>query len=219
MAGLKAEDFQDIYAGFDSAISRYDCGKECAPHNNGVPFCCTTQDAIPIVYFQEWQYLKSRTDLWSSFKPQTEHDRKIKASIPSNTRLVECRGVAFCEREHRSISCRAFPFFPYITRDDEFIGLTYYWNFEDRCWVISNLYIVEPRYVQEFVRAYELLFERVPNEKETFRDHSASMRRVFSRWKRTIPLIHRDGGCYKISPKTGRMRPVDPRSFPKHHPY
>jgi hypothetical protein len=45
------------------------------------------------------------------------------------------------------------------------------------------------------------------------------MRRVFSRQKRIIPLIGRDGGFFKVLPKSGRIVPADPRRFPKHGPY
>src|SRR5262249_15363385 len=98
------------------------------------------------------------------------------------------------ERENRSMACRAFPFYPYITRENEFVGLAYYWDFEDSCWVISNLAVVDADFVREFVRAHEMLFEVDRDEFDTFRQQAADMRRVFSRRNRYIPLIGRDGG-------------------------
>ena len=41
------------------------------------------------------------------------------------------------------------------------------------------------------------------------------MRRHFSRKKRAIPLLHRHGKYYKITPRNGRMRRISPESFPK----
>ena len=117
--------------------------------------------------------------------------------------------------------CRAerFLFFHISQKKDEFIGLTHYWNFEDRCWVISNLEVVEKDFVREFVATYEKLFEHFPDERATYRDYSASMRRVFSRWKRKISMIHRDGGYYNVTPKTGALHKTAPTNFPKHDPY
>ena len=43
-------DFREIYEGFQSPLSRFDCGKHCAPLNGGEPVCCTTRHAIPVVH-------------------------------------------------------------------------------------------------------------------------------------------------------------------------
>ena len=45
------------------------------------------------------------------------------------------------------------------------------------------------------------------------------MRRVFGRWKRAIPLLHRNGKVYKVTPHNGRMRRVDVNRLPKFGPY
>ena len=49
MAQLTPQDFADIYVGFDAPVSRFDCGRKCAPLNGGQPVCCTTGDAVPVV--------------------------------------------------------------------------------------------------------------------------------------------------------------------------
>ena len=85
--------------------------------------------------------------------------------------------------------------------------------------MISNLEIVDPIFVREFVHAHEMLFEVDNDEYETFKLQSANMRRVFSRRKRSIPLIGRDGGFFKVLPKSGRVMPADPKRFPKHGPF
>jgi hypothetical protein len=85
--------------------------------------------------------------------------------------------------------------------------------------VISNLQIVEGEFVAEFVSTFELLFRRVPGELEVFRDYSASMRRVFSRQGRTIPLIGRDHHYYKVIPKSGEIKPTSVDNFSKYGPY
>lgn len=215
----KRAEWGQIYANFEASISKFDCGQYCAPHNNGVPVCCSTEHAIPVVFVEEWQHLKSKTDLWHLYKPKGKYEQGLKDELTSDSRLVECKGFMHCERENRSLSCRAFPFFPYVTRGGEFIGMAYYWYFEDRCWVISNLQIVTEEYLGQFVATYEDQFRRMPDEKEHFRDYSATMRRVFSRWKRAIPLLHRDGGYYKVSPTTGKLRRTTPDKFMRHGPY
>src|SRR5690606_15879490 len=125
----------------------------------------------------------------------------------------------FCERQNRTVACRAFPFFPYLTRQREFIGLSYYWDFEDRCWMISHMKLVEQAYVEEFVAAFEAIFAKDRREFDTYVDFSATMRRVFSRRKRKIPLIARDGGYRLIDPSTGIAKPCGPEKLPRLGPF
>jgi hypothetical protein len=216
MPRLKVDQYESVYAGFNAPVSqRYDCGQYCAPHNNGQPVCCTTQYAIPVATIEEWNYLKVRTDLWHPYKPHDKAEQKVKEDLPHYCKMIECKGAQSCEREHRTLSCRAFPFFPYVTKNYEFVGLAYYWTFEEKCWVINNLQIVEKSFVDEFVSTFDHLFGKVEGELETFRDHSASMRRVFSRRGTTIPLIGRDGNYYEVIPKTGEIQPAKIETFEK----
>jgi len=211
----KARDYDKIYRRFGASISgAYDCGRMCAPLNGGEPVCCTTGHAVPIVTTEEWKLLKKRTDLWSKFTPYDAATRDIVDDLPDNCRAVECKGAAQCERQNRSLACRAFPFFPYFTKEKELVGMAYYWLFEDRCWVISNLHIVEQAYIKEFIASYEYLFSKDEDELEAFLEQSVSARRVFSRWNRPIPLIGRDGGYFKVLPKQGgKIVPAKVKEF------
>lgn len=211
--------YRRIYEAFDAPVSRFDCGRKCAPHNGGEPVCCSTQHAVPVATMAEWRLLKSRTNLWRIFKPYDASTRQIKESLHHSCRAIECKGFMSCERQNRTLACRAFPFFPYITADKSFIGLSYYWIFEDRCWIQSNLQVVGRPFVEEFVRAYEILFAEDREEHQAYVDQSAAMRRVFTRRRRPIPLIHRDGGYFKIMPRTHQLRPARAEDFPKHGPY
>ena len=200
-------DFAKLYARFDAPIAALDCGQQCAPHNRyRAPFCCDTHHAVPVVYAEEWDYLQANTGLWHAWQGRSEAEtRRVQAETPPGMLLVECLGYQRCQRPFRSLSCRAFPFFPYITRDDRFIGMSYYWQFEKQCWVISNLHIVTPQFRSEFFAAFDELFTLVPEDWDSYRNLAASMRRVFSRWKRSIPLLHRDGRNVLLSPHTGEI--------------
>ncbi|MFH1634461.1 MAG: hypothetical protein ABIG63_10715 [Chloroflexota bacterium] len=218
MSDIKSADFGALYAQFQAPISVLDCGEKCAPYNEyGAPFCCDTAHAIPTAYQPEWDYLQqSSTDLWHLWDaddPATT--ARLRAEISDGQVLIECRGLAYCQRSFRSITCRAFPFFPYITRQGEFIGLAYYWQYEDRCWMISNLHTVTLEYRAQFIAVYDYIFEHIPQEVVNFRYYSTLMRRVFGRRKRSIPVLHRNGNVYKITPRNGRMRRVSAESLSK----
>lgn len=206
----RKEHFAEVHRRFDTPISeRHDCGRWCAPLNGGEPVCCSTKNAIPVVDKAEWHLLRERTDLWHRFKPYDASSREIVDGLHENCTAIECRGAAFCERQHRTLACRAFPFFPYFTREKEIVGVSYYWIFEDRCWVISNLRIVEPEFLRQLLWAYEYLFERDEDERQAYIEQSISMRRVFSRARRAFPVIGRDGALYSVRPGTGgRLEPA-----------
>lgn len=221
MDGITAEEFAEIYACFHVPIAAVDCGQRCAPYNEGgAPFCCDTHHAVPAAYLAEWEYLKHNTDLWHVWEGRTPAEtEQLRALAPEGQVLIECKGYTLCQRGFRSLTCRAFPFFPYISRKGQFIGLSCYWEYEERCWVINNLQVVSPIFVEQFIQTFDGLFARMPEELEVFHQFSARMRRVFGRRHSAIPLFHRNRAFYKISPHNGRGRRSAPEKFHKYGPY
>lgn len=212
--------FAELYADFDAPIQAFDCGQKCAPFNGGVPVCCDTRHSVPTAYPAEWVYLQESTDLWHTWQPDDPADRdRLAAEAGPDLVLIECRGAAHCQRGFRSIVCRSFPFFPYHDAAGEFLGLACYHDYEDRCWVISNLDRVDDAYREQFVRAYERLFELMPGEQDSFRDHAERLRAEFVAAGRRIPLLHRDGADYLVEPVSGRLERQDARRFSKHGPF
>lgn len=216
MPAPKPVSFRELYSQFYLSITEINCGDKCSPYNElGVPFCCDTQHAVPTAYREEWNFLSKSTDLWHLWKcDRLEYDEQLRSKTPTDHILIECQGHQSCQRSYRTMTCRSFPFFPYVNREGEFIGLTYYWEYEDRCWIISNLSSVSDRYREQFVHVYDIVFSMMPDEKENFRHYSIVMRRIFGRKRRTIPLLHRNGNSYKVTPGSGKMRRVHMDHFP-----
>ena len=195
-ATLTPADFASIYENFNAPVSRFDCGQKCSPLNGGSPVCCSTQAAVPVVHKVEFELLKTRTDLWKKFKPYDYSTRQIVEELTH-----DCCAI------------------PYLTRERQFVGVGTYWIFQDRCWMMSNLEIVDRKYVEEFIAAYEALFLKDPTEFKTYVDFSASARRVFSRWKRPLALLGRQGELLVVDPPTGAIRPGRKADFPKAQPF
>ncbi len=221
MANMRPKDFAHLYKTFNASISeRTDCGQHCAPLNGGTPVCCSTQNAIPIISKTEWKHLKATTDAWERFKPYDANSREIVDELHDTCMAVSCTIAPACQRNARTIACRSFPFFPYMTRQGEMAGIAYYWIFEDRCWVLSNLDIVEAAFVGELMDAYTYLFERDAQERQVFMDQSATARRVFSRWNRPLPVFDREGQLWKVPPKSGgTLKRARLSEFKAHGPY
>jgi hypothetical protein len=212
---------RSLYNNFNSPILELDCGSKCAPHNpNGVPFCCDICEAVPAAYQQEWDYLEPRTDLWHSWRgdecaEKPEDPAQLIAETPSTMQLLACKGAPHCQREYRALSCRQFPFFPYITDDYAFIGFTYDWEFEDKCWVISHLNQVSATYRQEFITTFDELFNLWPQEMENYAQRSADMRTYFLVKHRRIPILFREGGNFFLNPENETLETIAVTEFPK----
>ena len=217
--GMQPADYAKLFDKFTANISKYDCGKYCAALNGGQPVCCTTEHAIPIVDKTEFTLLKSRTDLWFPYVVKDAQARKLLSDLHKTTCAIECKGAAFCERENRTLACRTFPFYPYITRENEVVGMATYWTFEDRCWLMSNFQVVERKFIREFMEAFQYVFDRDELEWESMRNNSAHHRRQFSKQNRIIPLIGKEGGFFKVMPYSGEVRPAKIEEFKKIGPY
>lgn len=218
-------DIRQLYDRFNSPVTDGDCGMMCAPHNpSGKPFCCDICHAVPAVYRQEWRFLRKNTDLWHVWRgdecPQEAPEIELlHAATPKTMRLLACKGPAHCQREYRALSCRQFPFFPFITSAYHFIGLAYFWEFEPTCWVISNLARVTETFRSEFIQTFDELFNLWPEEMDGYASYSEQMRDYFAGRKRSIPILHRRGGFYLLSPRSERLRKVDPGQFRRFVPY
>lgn len=218
-------DIRSLYDAFDTPVTDFDCGLKCAPFNpGGKPFCCDICHAVPVAYRQEWDYLRQHTDLWHDWRgdecPSDLTDpAQLHEETPEHLVLLACRGPAYCQRQYRSTSCRQFPFFPYVTEDYRFIGLAYEWEFESKCWVISHLGSVTDAYRREFVRFYDDIFCLWPDEFESYAALSEDMRAAFKEQKRRIPILHRNGGLYLLSPGNERLTLGSFASLRKFGPY
>lgn len=218
-------DIHALYNRFELPIMDVDCGQMCAPHNpNSKPFCCDICHAVPVAYQEEWEFLQSRTELWHVWRGdecacEPVDPADLRSETPGHLALLACKGPAYCERPNRTIACRQFPFFPYIDSNDLFLGLTYYWDFEPTCWVISNLGLVSAAYRKVFVRVFDEILARRDEELDSYAGSSEEMRETFQAKRRRIPLLHRNGGTYLISPASEAMRRVDPAVLRKFGPY
>jgi hypothetical protein len=226
ISDLPADEIRLLYDGFNSPIAKLDCGKKCASHNpSGKPFCCDICHAVPAAYRSEWSYLKNNTDLWHSWRgdecenTSPEEAAQLKSATPKEMILLACLGPSQCQREFRALSCRQFPFFPYVSSEYRFLGLAYEWEFESKCWVISNLSRVTQAYREEFVRTYDHLFALFQNEFENYAYHSEKLRTEFLRRRKRFPLLHRNGGNYLVSPANERLHRMNTDQFPTFEPY
>lgn len=213
------------YDRFNAPVTSIDCGQKCAPFNpSGKPFCCDICHAVPAAYKPEWEYLQVSTNLWHLYSETdcTTHEPITSGpedDLPENMILLACLGPDQCQRDYRAISCRQFPFFPYISSDYRFLGLAYEWHFEEQCWVISHLDQVTDGYRGEFIAFYDDLFNTWMDEMDNYAALSEAMRDQYAARRRRFPLLHRNGGFYLVSPTNERIYRLDATSLPSFGPF
>ncbi|MDP3450254.1 MAG: hypothetical protein Q8R87_06715 [Anaerolineaceae bacterium] len=218
-------DFKSLLAGFNASTTPLDCGKLCAPFNmSGKPFCCDICHAVPVAYKPEWDYLKTHTTLWHLWRGDECSDEPMNPDdlledTPEHLLLLSCKGPDHCEREYRATSCRQFPFFPYISSDSIFIGLAHDWEFESKCWILSHLEQVTSDYRQEFIKTFDLIFSYWMDDFDNYAALSEEVREHYLAIHKHIPLLHRNGSDYLISPKNETLKKINLSDLKKHPPY
>ncbi|MCJ7715503.1 MAG: hypothetical protein MUO54_03145 [Anaerolineales bacterium] len=206
-AGLS---FEELYRGFSVPVTGIDCGEKCGPFNDyGVPVCCDIQLVVPSAYDLEWDYLQEKTDLWNLWQGSSEIGKEeLTREIQPGQVLLQCLGQTHCQREFRSLTCRAFPFFPYLDSAGNFKGLSYYREYRDQCWVISNLSLVNDDYKKQFRWVFEKIFSLYPSDKENYQGFSNHMRDQAADAGREIPLLDFAGRVHIINPGNEQIREI-----------
>ena len=173
-------DWQKIYNFFTAAVCDFDCGKLCAPDNDGLPACCINKIHEPIIFADELKWLRTRTDLWQQRPALTKREKKEAEEIEDYIKYANCRGIAHCQRRFRSLTCRFFPFEPYFDEKDRFVGLTYLYRAEDSCPLIGNRKIkINQRYINQSIRVWREIMAVYPREMDLYIDESRKLRRQF----------------------------------------
>ncbi len=97
--------------------------------------------------------------------------------------------------------------------------MTYDWEFAQNCWVISNLSLVTADYRREFIATYDKIFETWLEDMSCYVELSVETREHYLGVHRRIPLLHRNGHAYLVSPRTERLSRVSTLQFPRFGPY
>ncbi len=201
--------FEDLYQKFSRPISDIDCGEKCGPFNEyGVPVCCDINLIIPSAYQAEWDYLKDKTDLWQPWSSSGPIDEDLEDEKQDGQVLLKCLGYQHCQRPFRTLTCRAFPFYPYLDGQGDFIGLGYFQEYREMCWIINNLSVVTPEFKADFQKAFETLFQEYPESRESYARYSAYIREEMALSDEKIILLDFARNVYYVEPDSEIPRQV-----------
>lgn len=194
---LTTEEIRYYHSLLQEELTDFDCGTLCAPDNNGTPYCCKSEHAVPLLYKAEFELLTSMGDLWHVWKPVTSEDREIASTASRDQIFCECKGIEHCIRDQRSISCRTFPLEPYLDRRGVFVGLTFVRDFTEKDPDTGKVKCPMTRRKKEirqaFVDMHFMFWEKILllrlDEYETYIDTSKRLRRERNRTGRQFHVL------------------------------
>ena len=212
--------FRELYSGFTNPICETDCGLKCGPHNDyGVPICCDINQVIPAAFDLEWSFLEEQTDLWVPWSSSGSLDLDMMEELQEGQVLLACKGYQACQRDFRTLTCRAFPFFPYLDSKDAFCGMAYFPEFCDDCWIISNLDVVSQSYKKAFQQTFQKLFEIFPDYHQYLADFCRYMRERAAEESEKIVLLGFSGEVNLIDPRTEEKIQVEYKELSAFGPF
>ena len=163
----------------------FDCGKLCAPENDGIPVCCENEGVVPILFNEEYKYYWKNGRFWKRMPPVTKEIKKFIEEAEDYYIFAKCPEHEGCERTKRSICCRTFPLEPHVSKDGEVIGLAYANARDINCPLIGRPQtIFNPVYIRNVIKFWQEMFEFYPEEQEMYIDESRKRERRIKRLQR-----------------------------------
>ena len=184
---LTARQIDELLGLLTAPVTTFDCGTLCAPGNGGVPVCCNSAQVLPVLYRAELALLQKRTKLWRRHVP-TGADAALRAQARPCDVFAVCKGHTHCEREHRSLACRTFPFEPYLDHDGALVGIVFAFDQSHLCPLITSAHEISPQFVAQCCAMWRRMFELDADERAFYAGCSRTLRRQFGRRREQIPV-------------------------------
>jgi hypothetical protein len=201
-------------------LCEIDCGLKCGPYNDyGVPICCDINQVVPAAFELEWEYLKDQTDFWSPWKSSNPHFYDLEEEVQNGQVLIQCQGYQECQRDYRTLTCRAFPFFPYLDSKDTLSGMAYFPEFRSGCWIISNLDVVSQPYKEAFQGTFQELFAIYPDYLKDHADFCRYIREQAAEEHKKIVMLGFYGGAFLVDPLTEEKIQVEYKELSAFGPF
>jgi hypothetical protein len=190
---LTEKQIRRFYRLLSTPMTRFNCGRLCAPANGGIPLCCDRSEVIPILFLGEFRWHRARSRFWKRTRPRNRGEKKLMDEATAYTVFAECPGVKDCRRSLRALVCRLYPFEPYVAKDGHVKGLVYSEGARtnDACPLIGrkrNTYRGE--YIRNAIQVWSEILASIPEEQELYYDESRKLDRKYRR-KKTPLLIFR----------------------------
>ena len=175
---LKVKDIEKLLEFTSEEICDFDCGEICSRKNrNRIPYCCDIDKVVPVLYREEFDYFKKRTDMWRLFRPRCKEEKKMVDELDKNQVMARCKGPKKCDRRYRGFVCRNFPTYPYFNGKGRVVGLFFSRTLNGKCVLIDRPEIIRKEYIRSQIKFWNYLLNRVPGEREFYQKFASSSKK------------------------------------------
>ena len=177
-----------FYRLLSASMIDFDCGRLCAPKNDGIPYCCDNEGVVPILFHEEYKWHRNNGKFWKRMPPNNREIRKFIEESESYYVFSKCPGPGNCLRTKRSLNCMTFPFEPHVGRDGEIMGVAFASVSKSDCPLIGKpKKVFNPDYIANSITFWQELLELYPEEQELYIGESRKReRRAKKQGKRVI---------------------------------
>jgi hypothetical protein len=171
-------------------MTEFNCGKFCAPKNDGIPVCCENEFVTPLLFQEEYRWHRQKSKFWKRASLKNKDIKKMVDDSASYYVYAFCPGPGECQRTRRSIVCRIFPFEPQLNKEGEVLGLVYVNSGAENCSLIGQpKKIYNPKYISNSIKFWQELLELYPPEKELYIDESKKRARRLKRQGKKLEIF------------------------------
>ncbi|MFC1461914.1 hypothetical protein ACFLQR_05295 [Verrucomicrobiota bacterium] len=188
--GLTERHLRRFHRLLSTPMLDFDCGKLCAGARGGVPYCCDNDREGPVLFREEYEWRRKQGPFWQRMPIKTKEDRELVDESMDHYVFAICPGARSCQRRHRAIVCRIFPFEPHVNRSGRVLGLAYRDEKDKECPLVRQPpEIYKPRYVSNAILFWREFLNLVPDEKELYMRQSRNRVLRAKRGSREIPVF------------------------------
>ena len=187
---LTEKKLKQLYRLLSVRMTDFDCGKHCAPQNSGVPYCCDKGKVTPVLFKDEYQWHRQRGGFWRKMPVKTKSDRKLVEESCSYNVFAVCPGVQNCRRTSRSLTCRLFPFEPFLDSTGYVKGLVYQDGDNRSCSLMEKpQHMYNQLYIRNAIRVWQELVDTFPEDKDLYMRESRKRTRQAARADKPVSLF------------------------------
>ncbi len=187
---LTEKQLKRFYRLLSVRMTDFDCGSKCAPENNGVPYCCDREQVTPVLFRDEYRWHRKRGAFWKKMPIKTKKDKKLVEETCTYNVFSLCPGGESCRRTLRSLSCRMFPFEPFLDEGGTVTGLVYQDGENERCPLVGKpRRLYNQAYISNAIRVWQELVDTFPEEKEMYLRESRRRKRLATRKGKPLTIF------------------------------
>lgn len=164
------EELEKLFELMSHPMIAFDCGKLCSEAGGGMPICCNHNNFHPLLFQDELKWLCEHKEAgWKRFEPKSRFEKREVKEMCDHLVFADCPGIDNCDRDHRALVCRLFPFEPHVDSRGKVLGLAFITEDPEKCPLVSHPPETFSReYIQASMKAWQYIVDTYRAEKELY---------------------------------------------------